>query len=207
MTTDLVAAIIGYVLFAISEILPLINVPTNGFLQTLLLGFKDAFKNPEKDIELAQILIHSKPDYANIVNTLSTNHVVQNIVQDLVQNPRNINNITAVQSQTDIASVVSSLRNNPALKNIVVKLVSDPPTYNSICALLSNPTLSDPIIQSLLANPSIQANPSLLDAFKIPGITTNIQQLLQNPQLSDILNTLANDPAVLTNVANTLQGN
>jgi hypothetical protein len=35
--------IVDYVLFAISEILPLINVPTNGLLQTLMLGFKDAF--------------------------------------------------------------------------------------------------------------------------------------------------------------------
>ena len=70
MATDLIPTIIGYVLFGISEILPLINIPTNGILHSLVLGFGNAFKNPEKDIELAQVLVHTKPTYANIVNTI-----------------------------------------------------------------------------------------------------------------------------------------
>lgn len=146
MTGDVIVSLIGYVLFGVSEILPLINVPTNGLVQTLLLGFRDAFKNPDKDIQLAQVLVHTKPDYASIVNTLATNPTVQGIVQDLLIHPTNINNIIAVQSQNDIAIVVSTLRNNPTLKDMVVKLLSDPVTYNNISALLSTPSTSIPAV-------------------------------------------------------------
>lgn len=145
MNTDLVAALIGYSLFAISEILPLINIPANGFLHSVFLGFGRAFKNQEKDIELAKELI-TKPGLANIVNTMSTNSVIQGIFKDLQDNPTNINNITAVQSNKEIASVVSILRNNPVIKDMVVKLLSNPTTYNNISILMSNPEISNPQI-------------------------------------------------------------
>jgi hypothetical protein len=207
METDLIAAIIGYVLFAISEIMPLINVPTNGFLHSVFLGFGNAFKNPEKDIELAQVLINSKPELglANVVNTMSSNPVVQGIFKDLMNNPTNINNITAVQSQKEIASVVSILRNNPSIKTMVTNLLSNPNTYNNISVLLSNPELSNPNLISILSNPVIKDNPALLDVFKMPDIINNIQQLLNNPQLSNIINVLANDPNKLANINNIIK--
>lgn len=129
MNSDSVTTIIGYVLFAVSEILPLLNIPANGILHTLVIGFRDAFKSPEKDIELAQVVIHNQKDFATIVNTLSTNSVLHGIVQDLITNPGNIQNITTLQSQDDIASIVSKLRNDKNFKNSILKLLSDPTMY------------------------------------------------------------------------------
>lgn len=188
MNTDLIPTIIGFTLFAISEILPLINIPTNGILQTFFLGFKRAFSSPEKNIELAEVLIHSKPELglANIVNTIGSNPVVQNIMSDLMNNPSNINNITAVQKNKEIATVVSILRNNSTIKDMVTNLLSDPVIYNNINVLLSNPVVS--------------SNSTLISALANPDIANNIQQLLHNPQLSSIITTLGNDPNKLANI-------
>lgn len=201
MNSELVASIMGYVLFAISEILPLINVPTNGFLHSVFLGLGNAFKTPEKDIELAQVLITTKPELclASMVNTMSSNPVVQGIFKDLMNNPTNINNITAVQSQKEIASVVSVLRNNPTIKKMVSDLLSNPNIYNNINVLLTNPEISNPNFLSILSNPVIQNNPRLLDVFKTPDV---IEQLLDNPQLSKIISVLSNDPDKLSKVNN-----
>jgi hypothetical protein len=207
MNSELIATVIGYVLFAISEILPLINIPTNGIIQSFFLGVGNAFKNPEKNIELAQILIHSKPELglANVVNTISSNPLVKSIIDDLLANPTNINNITAVQKQKEIASVVSILRNNTNIKEMVTKLLSDPNIYNNVSVLLSNPNLSHPSLMKGLSNSVITENPGLLDAFKVPGIADNIQQMLNNPQLSNIVNVLANDPNKLANINNIIK--
>lgn len=199
MTSDLIASIIGYVLFAVSEILPLINVPTNGVLQSFVLGVGNAFKPPEKDIELADVLIHTKPELANIVNTISTNHVVQSIIKDLLNNPTNINNITAVQTQKEIATVVSVLRNNPIIKDFISKILMDPSVYNNVSLIINNPLLN-----TLLSNPVLTENPELLDAFKNPNIKNNIKQILGNPELSNIVNILANDNMKLNDVNNLL---
>lgn len=183
MNTDLIAAIIGFTLFLVSEILPLINIPTNGILQTFSLGFKQAFVQPEKDIQLAEVLINSKPELglANVVNTIGSNPVVQHIISDLMNNPSNINNIKAVQTHKEIATVVSILRNNPIIKDMVTNLLSNPNIYNNVNVLLSNPGVSN------------------------PDIANNIQQLLHNPQLSSIVTILANDPNKLANINNIIQ--
>jgi hypothetical protein len=60
--------IIGYVLFAISEILPLLPIPTNGVFHSLTIGLKNSIKNSNNDIEVAQNVLKQKPDIANIVN-------------------------------------------------------------------------------------------------------------------------------------------
>lgn len=126
MTNEIIATIVGYTLFILSELLSLINIPANGFLHSVILGLENAFKNPEKDIELAQVLIHTNPDYANIINTLSTNPIIQNIVNDLIKNPTNMNNIIAIQTNKDIASVVSIMRNNENSRESITKLVLGP---------------------------------------------------------------------------------
>jgi len=172
MNSDLIAAIIAFTLFLVSEILPLIDIPTNGILQTFTLGFKQAFAQPEKDIELG------------------SNPIVQHIINDLKNNPSNINNITAVQTHKEIATVVSILRNNPIIKDMVTNLLSDPSIYNNVNVLLSNPGVSNPLLISALSN---------------PDIANNIQQLLHNPQLSAIITVLASDPNKLANVNNIIQ--
>ena len=60
------------------------------------------------------------------------------------------------------------------------------------------------MMMSILSNPALIENPGLLDAFKIPDITNNIQQILANPELSNIVNILSRDSNKLIEVNNVL---
>ena len=175
-TSEVVITIVGYVLFAISEILPLINIPTNGILQSLVIGVGKAFKNPEKDIEMANMLIKNKPEFVNIVNSISTNPQILQIVNSLISNPFDANNVTIIQNNPDISNVVSMIGNNNQLRNTVVGLASDPNLYNNINMLLNNPKTASNML-ALHTNtkleqalPVLIANNNLLDAFKIPDL-------------------------------------
>ena len=64
---------------------------------------------------------------------------------------------------------------------------------------------SNPNIECVL--PTLIKNPQLMDAFKIPDITSNITQLLQNPQLSSIVNVLSKNPDLLNQVTNIVSVN
>ena len=52
-----IAAIIGYVLFAISEIIPLLPIPANGVFHSFIIGLQNSFKNPHVDLELGQQIV------------------------------------------------------------------------------------------------------------------------------------------------------
>jgi len=45
--------------------------------------------------------------------------------------------------------------------------------------------------------PVLLENPHLVDALKIPDIKSNIMNLVNNPQLSQILSQLSNNPDLL----------
>ena len=51
-----IATIIGYVLFAISEIIPLLPIPANGVFHSFIIGLQNSFKNHHIDLELGQQL-------------------------------------------------------------------------------------------------------------------------------------------------------
>lgn len=108
-TSDQVISIIGFALFAISELLPFLNIPSNGFLHVLSLGFTNAFSTPQKDIQFAQDLIQHKSDYASIVNNININPKLYDIINKISQDPALLSSIT-------------SLLNNPQLLNNVVAL-------------------------------------------------------------------------------------
>lgn len=50
--------IIGFTLFAISEIIPILPIPANGIFHSFLIGLHNSFKDPIKDIETGQQLIN-----------------------------------------------------------------------------------------------------------------------------------------------------
>lgn len=173
---DIIATIIGYTLFVISEILPFINIPTNGFLHTFIIGFQNAFKNPERDIEMANSLIQS-PDFANIVNTISTNSQIKLIIDYLIANPGSANIITSIQT-------------NDIIKNVINKIVLNPHLLNLTTNILSNPQLIN--------------NPVLLSSLNIPHIVDSITQLVNNPQLSIIMRKLKTNPELIKQVSSIL---
>jgi hypothetical protein len=118
-----VTSIIGFCFFAVSEILPLLPVNTNGILHSFIIGFKDSFKNIDHDIELAQKLIQKKPDIANVVNIASTNTVIQDCINDILQNQHLIPHIQALCKNSDLQNVFQNLKNNPILlQNIKSKI-------------------------------------------------------------------------------------
>ena len=68
-------SIIGFVFFALSELLPLLPIPANGFLHSLFIGLKNSFAKQTKnvDLEIAQSLVNTRPEFVELVNTIEGN--------------------------------------------------------------------------------------------------------------------------------------
>ena len=126
-----VTIIIGYILFAISEIFPFLPIPASGLLHSLTLGLSNAFINPSQDIEMAQSLV-SNTSLASIVNTISTSPQIKTIVTDLINNQSNANNISAVQSDPVISQLVSLTNSNQQFKLQMAAIVKNPALLNSL---------------------------------------------------------------------------
>ena len=88
------ATIIGFVLFAASELVAILPIPANGILHSVVIGLKNSLKPQKKDIdiEMANELINSDKDMSNIVTTLKGNKTLIEAVNLLLQNPE-ISNI------------------------------------------------------------------------------------------------------------------
>jgi len=73
-----IATIIGYVLFAISEIIPLLPIPANGVFHSFIIGLQNSFKNPHVDLELGQQMTglqsqNKSVDLHDVVNYINKN--------------------------------------------------------------------------------------------------------------------------------------
>ena len=135
MNSTTISAIIGYVLFIISDIMPFLPIPSNGIFHSLLLtlksGIRASFGSLPQDIEMAQSLVKDK-NFADIVNTINTNPQIQSIINNLISNPSLANNLTTVQTNTTINSIVTFLHNNPQAQTLFNNLISNPQMYNTI---------------------------------------------------------------------------
>ena len=123
MTSSDTATIIGYVLFAVSEILPFLPIHANGFFESLILGLKTGFNNRDADIELAQQLISNKPNVANVVNTMSTNPVIHNCFKNILENQNIIPFIETLCKNPELQTLFHSMNSNPVLLNNVKNIV------------------------------------------------------------------------------------
>ena len=125
-TVNLVVTIIGYVLFSISEILPLLPIKTSGLLHTMILGFRDAFKSPDKDIELVMSFIHGDKSLVSMVNTLGTNAQLKQFVESVVQNPQTLHNMQTIGQMTvDELRILDTFRSKPDLFKTVDNVVNN----------------------------------------------------------------------------------
>lgn len=200
---DIVATIIGYVLFALSEVLPFVNVPTNGFLHTFLLGFKNAFSNPSRDIEMAA-LVTKDPNLASMINTISTNPHIKSLIDSIIKDPALANVIHSAQGNTIMTSQLNILISNPQLQNILNAVTQNPEFCNNVSVMVSNPSLINSILSTmqnkqlftLLENPTtlsiLSQNNTLMTLIPYinTSITNNIQEILKNPQLSGTLSAI-----------------
>ena len=164
---DITSTVIGYVLFSISEILPFINVPTSGILHTFILGFKNAFTNPAKDIELAEILV-SKPDFAHIINTISTNPQIKTLIESLLSNPQLSNSLQVVTSGNNMLdSQLPILTSRPQLQMILTALIKDPQFCNNIASLINNPQLLNVYFQNKDLITNLSNNTQLISSLPL----------------------------------------
>jgi hypothetical protein len=121
-----VTTIIGFVLFAISEIVGLLPIRTNGIIHTLAIGIKDSLtttNNQNTDIEIAQKLVKYKPEMANIINSLEGNPRLIDTVNSITNNPQIIQDIEGLISNNSLRYINTLLINNPEIINDVKKTI------------------------------------------------------------------------------------
>lgn len=103
------ATITGWVLFGLSEFLPLINIPTNGIIQTFVLGIGKAFKAPSPGGELAKSLIDTNVSYTNMVNQASMNPGVRQAIETLLNDPVMFQLFQSINGNPELINKVASL--------------------------------------------------------------------------------------------------
>lgn len=189
---DNIASIIGYILFGLSEILPFINVPTNGFLHTFILGFSNAFKNKEKNIELAQVLVE-KQNFADIINTVSTNPQIKTLIDTLINDPNLVNTFNSLLNNNSQLSILQlqKLTNNTQLQSILNTLINN----TQLVSILSDDTLK-------LLTPQ---NTTLLKALsKDVGMSETILSIdpSQKQAILNIINIFKSKPELISDINN-----
>jgi hypothetical protein len=187
---DNVATIIGFILFSLSEILPFINVPTNGFLHTFILGFSNAFKNKEKDIEMAQNLVENH-NFASIINTVSTNSQIKTLLDTLMSDPSLTNILQKFVNNTQLQSIFNTLINNQQFCNNIsvlepntLKLLT--PQNTSLLQDLSKDQSTLDIIHNILS----------IDPTQKQDISNIVNILKSQPELIQTVNGLVNQAKV-----------
>ena len=125
-----ITIIIGYTLFALSEIIAVLPIPANGMFHSLLIGLKKSVsKINSTDIEMAQTLISTKPDMANIITTLQGNSKLIDSVKTVINNPEIITNVENIVKDKNLQFINTLLINNPEIINdikvVIIQKVND----------------------------------------------------------------------------------
>lgn len=121
-----IATILGYSLFALSEFLPLLPIPANGFLHSIAIGLQNSFSNKpvSTDIEIAQNLLISRPNMPNIISTLEGNNNLINSIKLLNDKPQLLAQLNKLAYDKNLQFINTLLINNPdiinEIKNIII---------------------------------------------------------------------------------------
>jgi hypothetical protein len=124
--------IIGYVLFAISEIVAVLPVPANGFLHSFFIGLNNSIKNSNTDIEVAQQLVSTRPNTANLFNKIATDHELSNTIKKISDSPDILPYIEILSNSPQLKYIISLLQNNPDIVNDVKELIETNITQHQI---------------------------------------------------------------------------
>lgn len=101
-------ALIGYILFIISEFISVIPIPANGLLHSFLIGFKNSFKNQGIDIK-------SNPNLSNLVNKIANNTNIINSLNTLLDNPGVLSHLDTINNNNKIQYIITLLSNYPQM--------------------------------------------------------------------------------------------
>ena len=124
-----IATILGYSLFALSEFLPLLPIPANGFLHSIAIGLQNSFSNKpvSTDIEIAQNLLISRPNMPNIISTLEGNNNLINSIKLLNDKPQILAQLNKLAYDKNLQFINTLLINNPdiinEIKNIIINIL------------------------------------------------------------------------------------
>lgn len=124
-----IATILGYSLFALSEFLPLLPIPANGFLHSIAIGLQNSFSNKpvSTDIEIAQNLLISRPNMPNIISTLEGNNNLINSIKLLNDKPQLLAQLNKLAYDKNLQFINTLLINNPdiinEIKNIIINIL------------------------------------------------------------------------------------
>lgn len=118
-------SIIGYALFAFSEIIPLLPIPANGILHSLSIGIKNSFtKQPvNTDIEMAHSLVETRPQLANVVSLLEGNFRLTDSVKLLNSKPQLIPLVEKIATDKNMQFINSLLASNPDIINHIKRMI------------------------------------------------------------------------------------
>lgn len=194
-----IASILGYILFGLSEILPFINIPTNGFLHTFILGFSKAFKNKHKDIELAQVLVE-KQDFADIINKVYINPQIKTLIDTLINNPQISNTFNSILNNNSLYIQLQKITDNTKLQYILNTLIDN----TQLISILSDDTetlkLLTPQNTTLLKALSKDVKMSefilSIDPSQKNDIFNIVNIIKSNPELISDINKLINQNVV-----------
>lgn len=124
--------IIGYLLFIISEIVAVLPIPANGFLHSFFIGLNNSIKNSNTDIEVAQQLVSTRPNTANLFNKIAIDSDLSNTVQKISNNPDILPYIEMLSNHPQLKYIISLLQNNPDIVNDVKELIETNITQHQI---------------------------------------------------------------------------
>ena len=113
------ATIIGFVLFAVSEIAALLPIPASGILDSMIQGFQNSFvKKLQSDIEMDRSLIDKKPELATFINKLTMNKNINIHEADL------FSDIEKLYTIKDFKLIFDCIKNDPNLIEKIKPLVN-----------------------------------------------------------------------------------
>jgi hypothetical protein len=183
-----ITTFVGYILFFVSEILPLLHIPTNGILHTFVLGISNAFKVRTRDVQLARDVVKDS-NFANVVNTLSNNPTIKKVIDDVLANPQLALALTSNNgvSKSVLLNQVNNLNSNPQLQNIMDYLTKNPQLQNNMASLLNNG-------QGLNVIQQLTSSPQLLSPLN------TLVSLQNNQDVITLLNRVATRPELLASV-------
>lgn len=108
-------AIIAFSLFAASEVLAVLPIPANGFLQSLFIGLKNTLQKNNNELKIAQGIVTSKPEIAEIIHQVATSKPLSDAITHLTEHPQVIPQVDALCSNPTLCYIITVLQNNPQL--------------------------------------------------------------------------------------------
>jgi len=124
--------IIGYILFVVSEIVAVLPIPANGLFHSFVIGLNNSIKNSNTDVEVAQQLVSTRPNTANLFNKIAIDSELSNTIQRLSDNHDILPYIEILTHYPQLKYIIALLQNNPDIVNDVKELIETNITQHQI---------------------------------------------------------------------------